>query len=949
MSNKSTTTLNKDAKEFVPGTSSIPSTIPMMPSAHLRPAAQEFVPNSYPHPSHVPPMMDYNNNYGYNHYYSYSDFPYAPPMPTYAPQRFYPDQPQQQKKPKPAGVPQSSQQATPLSNNASVVDKNTNETPAEVATVNDKTVKSVDETAATSVPETTQAEDTTPTSLDSNKKQETKPPASPEPESTTVATQPEVKTSVATESSTEGWSRGSELTPEKVPATEGSNNSADEVTSWKRGSTMAEKTLDDMLRRTDGIIRYSKANLFSMNQWGKTFPQELQTIYGGLTSRERPPVTENRAAGHQHGARSPSKKKQYGKPVDDPHPDEKLIFSADNLNREETFRYQPNKVLDESTPEAILMKATLILNQLSLENFEKLSEKFMNIGMETDDLMCKVVDLIVSKAQLEEPFCFMYADLCRKITDKWGPPKDGDTDKSDLGKVFRTRLLNRCQEEFQQDREAAVKAVMDMDLDEADREEKLLVLKKRYTGHMRFVGEIYMKDLIKANKMHYCVEELLQSRDEEKLACLCKLLQTIGKKLEDYDTSKKKKKFQSYFTTISEMSRDKSLSSKIRFAFKDLIEMRENQWTARREEEKAKKLSEFREKDGSIKIQAPPANTASSMKSKPQDFRQDARQDARQSAPAATDEWTSVTKRGKTRGAPAPATSKINTSNSFGSLQGSTVGNKFSALTVATDKKSSKKGSLPSNNSSPHLSSQGSNSSDTGGWSKTSRKGGNMSSDNTPRGSPTKPKGQHNNGYTGAEGEDGKLDTHTVNRAIACMNEYFLNDLLDEAVEVMRELVHPNSMSHVVKGTIHAVLERKDAERKKFNVFLPGLYTHGALSSEQAIAGLEAFLHDYDEIVIDVPRVSQYTSSIMAHLYTNGAIPNLEFIFTVPDENNFSLSMGKYDLLVQTAAAVKDLKDEDSARSFYNASIGDTQNMDSMDKEQLDRALEKYGVNTYLV
>ena len=75
-----------------------------------------------------------------------------------------------------------------------------------------------------------------------------------------------------------------------------------------------------------------------MNQWGKTFPQELQTIYGGLTSRERPPVTENRAAGHQHGARSPSKKKQYGKPVDDPHPDEKLIFSADNLNREETFR-----------------------------------------------------------------------------------------------------------------------------------------------------------------------------------------------------------------------------------------------------------------------------------------------------------------------------------------------------------------------------------------------------------------------------------------------------------------------------------------------------------------------------------------------------------------------------------------------------------------------------------
>ena len=35
------------------------------------------------------------------------------------------------------------------------------------------------------------------------------------------------------------------------------------------------------------------------------------------------------------------------------------------------------------------------------------------------ELLRKIVELVVSKAQMEEHFCFMYADLCRKLTDLW--------------------------------------------------------------------------------------------------------------------------------------------------------------------------------------------------------------------------------------------------------------------------------------------------------------------------------------------------------------------------------------------------------------------------------------------------------------------------------------------------------------------------------------------------
>ncbi len=54
------------------------------------------------------------------------------------------------------------------------------------------------------------------------------------------------------------------------------------------------------------------------------------------------------------------------------------------------------------------------------------------------------------------------------------------------------------------------------------------VLKKRFTGHMRFIGEIYMKDLVKPPIMNDCLVTLLQCTEEEEIMCLCKLLQTIG-------------------------------------------------------------------------------------------------------------------------------------------------------------------------------------------------------------------------------------------------------------------------------------------------------------------------------------------------------------------------------------------------------------------------------------
>ena len=75
----------------------------------------------------------------------------------------------------------------------------------------------------------------------------------------------------------------------------------------------------------------------------------------------------------------------------------------------------------------------------------------MNVGIDSEELMSRAVEMIVICAQMNEHFSFMYADLCRKITDTWSKGTENEEEES-LGKAFRIRLLQRCQEEFSVDR-----------------------------------------------------------------------------------------------------------------------------------------------------------------------------------------------------------------------------------------------------------------------------------------------------------------------------------------------------------------------------------------------------------------------------------------------------------------------------------------------------------------
>lgn len=185
--------------------------------------------------------------------------------------------------------------------------------------------------------------------------------------------------------------------------------------------------------------------------------------------------------------------------------------------------------------EEVVRRALLILNKLSLTKFDKLSDEFIDCIGQDVDVLSSAVGLIVQKAQEEQHFSAMYAGLCLKLANTefaFDPPQK-------KGKVFKKKLLERCQHEFETDTTAKIAdATRDCE-NEEEKEYIANLIKKHYLGHMRFIGELYKGDLISIKIMLACLPQLLarddenaSSFDEEKVECFAKLMTVIGSSLE---------------------------------------------------------------------------------------------------------------------------------------------------------------------------------------------------------------------------------------------------------------------------------------------------------------------------------------------------------------------------------------------------------------------------------
>mmetsp|Transcript_16996 Transcript_16996/g.39227 ORF Transcript_16996/g.39227 Transcript_16996/m.39227 type:complete len:801 (-) Transcript_16996:638-3040(-) len=229
-------------------------------------------------------------------------------------------------------------------------------------------------------------------------------------------------------------------------------------------------------------------------------------------------------------------------------------------------------------------KALLILNKISWTTMDRLTKQLVEETnlFENDETRKNIIKSIINKAQSEQHFGPMYAQLCSIISKEFKP--------------FKKELLEQCQGEFETDTAdkiaLATKNTDGSPMDDEEVQYHSMLIRKAYVGHIKFLGELYLRDVVKLSVMTYCLDELLKDElNEENLECFVHLMTTMGEKLVGHSKKKNNKSF--HWGPVIVLSKSTNISNRIKFLLQDLLELKDRGWIQRRKLETAKSIADL--------------------------------------------------------------------------------------------------------------------------------------------------------------------------------------------------------------------------------------------------------------------------------------------------------------------------------------------------------------------
>ena len=236
----------------------------------------------------------------------------------------------------------------------------------------------------------------------------------------------------------------------------------------------------------------------------------------------------------------------------------KSSLSSTNLAQTET------DVVD--SPEAAAVKALLILNKISWTTMDRMTAMLMEQTnlVENAEIRKEIISILIGKAQTEQHFGPMYAQLCSIISKEFKP--------------FKKELLHQCQGEFETDTAEKIAIATKTDegasMEPEEIEYHSMLIRKAYVGHIKFLGELYLRDVVKLSVMTYCLDELLKEEtNEENLECFAHLMSTMGEKLVEHSKKKNNKPFD--WGSVIKLQNSSKISNRIKFLLQDLLELKD--------------------------------------------------------------------------------------------------------------------------------------------------------------------------------------------------------------------------------------------------------------------------------------------------------------------------------------------------------------------------------------
>jgi translation initiation factor 4G len=521
-----------------------------------------------------------------------------------------------------------------------------------------------------------------------------------------------------------------------------------------------------------------------------------------------------------------------------------------------------------------LNRAKGILNKLTLEKFDPLSDKLLEVGINSADILKGIIALIFDKALSEPKFCSMYAQLCKKIS-LAKIPEFPSQEPDGKPITFKRVLLNKCQEEFESNQAKAKKVQNKEGLSPEElleTEEKEMRARKGYLGNIKFIGELYKLDMLTEKIMHGCITRLLgdiKHPSEEDMEALCKLMSTIGQRI---DHARAKDWMNAYFERIKELVQNPNLPPRIRFMLEDLIELRRNKWVPRRDSQAPKTIKEVHKEAAESERQKELA----------------ARLGLRQPAPPVRDMRRPMpaVERPPEKGMP-PMIGIYGPAPGRGGPPGvvppprqqepgwEVVGSRRGAPPPELTRK-------PSTGEIQLAPSGGLTASK--GWAPPAR--GAPEEKYAPRGPlappglPGKP-GASVRGPSPAAGPSRVSPPPTPTTSLEkaeeetklILEEFLSSGDAEEAAVCVRELNCPDFHPDIIQWMILELMEKKDRDRERVGTLFKSVIEKGVMTSEQFAKGTQRVLETLADIVIDIPAAWKHVANIIGQSISDAILP----------------------------------------------------------------------------